>query len=203
MPKAIISVLCALAVGGLLAGCQTTQDPAGPTEKQVATAPPGSGARTETLGQGTRKPPIRISGFVYRYIERGQIHMYFCQQASCGPGSKVSYTFYGPVIQPDFEAFQHTQQQVFSLLKASLPESTKMTLREPARISDDAHTMFSSTREVQPRGGSGVITMSNLIFSKNITISLISSAADEDMAKRNAARFLMSLLAATSAKPGA
>lgn len=203
MPKAIISVICALAVGGLLAACQTTQDPAGPTEKQAAASPPESGAQTVSPEQGTRKPPIRISGFVYRYIERGQIHMYFCQQANCGPGSKVSYTFYGPVSDPDFEAFQHTQEQVFSLLKASLPEGTKMTLREPARISDDVHTMFSSTREIQPRSGSGVITMSNLVFAKNITISVISSAEDEVMARRNAARFLISLLAATSAKPGA
>lgn len=192
------AALLALALGCLAAGCQTTAERAA----AVPAAPSEASTRDDTPATGTAKPPVAISGFAHSFIERGKIHMNFCQQTSCGPGSKVSYTFYDAVGDPDFEEFHRTQRKVFSRLKASMPDDTTMTLGEPTRIGDAAYTMFTSTRQTQPQSGSGTVTMSNLIFAQNVTISLISSAEGEALARQNAARFLAGLLAATAAKPG-
>ncbi|MDH3742854.1 MAG: hypothetical protein OER56_14780, partial [Hyphomicrobiales bacterium] len=72
---------------------------------------------TGQIAFAQQEPPIKIKGFAYRFIERGQIHMNDCARSSCVAGSKVSYTIGAPDGKPDFKRFKDNQKAIAAYLK--------------------------------------------------------------------------------------
>ena len=52
---------------------------------------------------GQESPPVGIGGFHYRYVPENRVHMNFCREKPCVPGSKVSYILYPPEDNRDFD----------------------------------------------------------------------------------------------------
>lgn len=144
-------------------------------------------------------PPISISGFKYSYHETGGIHMNVCEGENCVPGSKVSYTLHAPEPEPDFEWFKSFQSSLEATMKAKLPKGTVVKFDEPKQESTDRFTLFTNTRMQKDPDGTVRYTKSTFLFTKAVTISLISSSDDEGVIVANYGLFLIGLLAWSAA----
>lgn len=120
--------------------------------------------------------------------------MNICRQASCVPGSRVSYVLYGRTGKPDFEEFKVTQGKVFSALKARASKSVTMNLAPAERSSGEVFTIYTSVREARLENGEALFTKSTLIYRESTTISVISSAKDMKTTDANRALFMTALM---------
>ncbi len=139
-------------------------------------------------------PPVKIAGFDYSYIDRGQIHMNVCRVSDCIPGSKVSYTLFGRETNPDYEQFRDMQQKVAEYLQQQAPSGTTVKIEKQERKTDQLGTSFTSSRVLQSPTGQKMFTTSTTLFTKTMTISVISSSADKAMVATNSERFWAALL---------
>ena len=159
----------------------------------VGTASP-SGTSTTAGAAPVSSPPVGISGFEYKYIPDGRIHMNLCKTPACVPGSKVSYTFFGPVANPDIEEYTNAQNSTVSALRARAPEGATIRLEKVEQSRDLGVTVFTSSREIRSPDGLMEFTKSTLVFYNDRTISLISSSEEKEAAESNGALFLMGLM---------
>lgn len=141
------------------------------------------------------EPPIKIRGFEYTYVARGQIHMNICRDAGCVPGSKVSYTLYAPDPNPDYEEFKLMQNMVAEHMQKRAPKGTVVKITEQKRAKDKLGTTFTNLRRITSAKGQKVFVKSTTMYTEKITLSVISSSEHKDTMNANAALFLIGLLA--------
>ncbi len=140
------------------------------------------------------KSGIAVGGFEYKFIPERRMHMYLCQVQKCLSGSKVSYILFAPTDKPNFEEFKFVQKTVVSRLQSRAPQGVVITSEEPERTQDQLFEVFTNTREKLFPNGSKMITKSINLYSKHITISLISSANNKEAADANSAQFMLVLM---------
>src|SRR5215510_12763557 len=70
-------------------------------------------------------PPVTVSGWVYDKAASGEIHYFRCEQAHCGPPSKVSYRFYRPGNPMTLEEFRREQEEVVKVLEQRASPGTR------------------------------------------------------------------------------
>ncbi len=143
------------------------------------------------------KPLFSVDGFDYQFIPRGRIHMNVCQQTSCVPGSRVSYTLYAPEPNPSFEQYKLSQDRVATQLRARAPQGTKFVFGTPEQTRDDVFTTFTNTREIHNPNGTKMFTKSTLLHAEAATISLVSSSEDKEAVETNRALFMLQLMILT------
>jgi hypothetical protein len=150
----------------------------------------------DTAAQAVRQPepPVAIGGFHYEFLPKGKIHKFYCEAPKCVPGSTVSYTLYAPEKNPDFERFKNDAKTVVTYLSSRLPAGATLELGPQEKSEDPLFTTFDSTRVLQLATGVEEVTLSTLVFTKNVTISVISSAENGETAATNKAGFLIGLL---------
>lgn len=160
--KTCWAVVLLLTAASLLAGCVTT-----PEEEKTNSQAKGPEIRlTPNSLAEDGNPPITIGSFAYSFIKRGGIHMNVCREASCVPGSRVSYVLYGRTGKPDFEEFKLTQGKVFSALKARASEGVTMNLSPAERSSDETFTIYTSVREARSVDGETLFTNRHCFIEK-------------------------------------
>lgn len=140
------------------------------------------------------KPIFSVDGFDYKFFSSRKIHAYFCRAPNCIPGSKVTYTIYGPEKNPDFEQYKLMQKRVQGHLSARASEGTQFTFEEPEQSTNELFTIFTNVREKRNADGSKLFTKSTVLFAKTITISLISSSDNKDAVEANRALFMINLM---------
>ncbi len=142
----------------------------------------------------TNKQPVSVEGFDYKFVPRGRVHMNFCRAKKCVPGSKVSYTLFGPDKNLDFDNFKRGQKQVASHLQKRAKKGVRITLEKAERTKDRLFTIFTSYRKMQSANGSKLFTMSTVVYGSNLTISIISSSKTKKVVEANRAIFLVGLM---------
>jgi hypothetical protein len=157
-------------------------------------APSTDAQPTRTKTRQTANPPITIGGFDYKYYQNRRMHMNFCVKSSCLKGSKVSYIFFRPSPPPAFARFVQDRKKLAQVLKARLKKGYTMTFDVPRKDRNDLYTLYSQVRHETAPDGRKYHVLSNMIYTKNVTISLISSSLDSKIYKKNRDRFVAGLL---------
>ena len=142
-------------------------------------------------------PPFAVSGFKYTFLVPGT-HMFVCEQAACGRGSKVSYIAIDPSKKVTFSDYKQSRQQIAEMLKARAPAGTHFTFQSPVDKSDKVFRMFESRREVKFPNGATTYTISTLLYGPVHSFDVISTASDAKMAQANAAQFLIPAMLVSS-----
>ena len=178
-----LSIAIALVVAGI--GAASAQSSA-----QPSSAPPSAAQR----------PPAAVSGWRY---ERGasDMHIYHCEQAACGAGSKVSYRLYAPGKAMTLAEFRDSQEKVVKALEQRTPGSKATIIGIDGDKGTTPPLMYKARRLMVAPNGSSEYVASGLMFGARASASLISSAREEKASNDNYAKFapaVMLVLAPTT-----
>jgi hypothetical protein len=139
-------------------------------------------------------PPIAISGWRY---EKGasDIHLFHCDNATCVPGSRVSYRFYAPGTVMPLEQFRREQEVILKALQQRAPPGSKITI--VAIEGDEGASlprMYKVRRLTVAADGSQEHVHSGLLMGDKASVSLISSSRDEKAAGGNYGLYALGLM---------
>jgi hypothetical protein len=149
---------------------------------------------------GKDKPPVAVSGWRYEQIPN-DVHMFLCEQASCIPGSKVSYRFYAAGDPMTLETFRSSQQQVAKALEQRSPGQRITILGVEGDSGTAVPRMFKARRKTVAADGSSEYVVSGVLFGSKASASVISSWRDEKASNANYALFAVAvMLFVTTAK---
>ncbi|HXO68124.1 MAG TPA: hypothetical protein VN838_04100 [Bradyrhizobium sp.] len=151
---------------------------------------------------GKDKPPVAVSGWRYDAAPN-DVHMFVCEQASCIPGSKVSYRFYAAGDPMTLEGFRKGQEQVVKALEQRSPGQRITILGVEGDSGTAVPRMFKARRKTVAADGSSEYVVSGMVFGSKAAASVISSSRDEKTSNANYALFgvaMMLFVAPTPAK---
>lgn len=161
------------------------------------------GVSAQTLSvspAGKDRPPVAVSGWRYEAIPN-DVHMFLCEQASCTPGSKVSYRFYAAGDPMTLETFRSQQEQVAKALEQRSPGQQITILGVEGDSGTAVPRMFKARRKTVAANGASEYVVSSMLFGSKAAASLISSSRDEKASNDNYALFGVAvMLFVTSAK---
>lgn len=161
------------------------------------------GVSAQTLSvspTGKDRPPVAVSGWRYEQVPNG-VHMFLCEQASCIPGSKVSYRFYAAGDPMTLETFRSSQQQIAKALEQRSPGQRITILAVEGDSGTAVPRMFKARRKTVAADGTSEYVVSGVLFGSKASASLISSSRDEKASSANYALFGVAvMLFVTSAK---
>jgi hypothetical protein len=161
------------------------------------------GVSAQTLSvspTGKDRPPVAVSGWRYE-LTPNDVHMFLCEQASCIPGSKVSYRFYAAGDSMTLEAFRSSQQQVARALEQRSPGQRITILGVEGDSGTAVPRMFQARRKAVAADGTSEYVVSGVLFGSKASASLISSSRDEKASNANYALFGVAvMLFVTTAK---
>jgi hypothetical protein len=149
------------------------------------------GVSAQTLSvspTGKDRPPVAVSGWRYEQAPN-DVHMLLCEQASCIPGSKVSYRFYAAGDPMNLEAFRKAQEQVAKALKQRSPGKRISILAVEGDSGTAVPRMFKARRKTVAADGSSEYVVSGMAFGSKAAASVISSSRDEKASNANYALF--------------
>ena len=147
----------------------------------------------ESQPKSVNTAPLAIGGFKYSSLPQG-VHMFDCQDAKCGAGSKVSYVVLDPRTKMTFEDYKTQRQQLAAALRARASPGTEMIFQEPVDKSDKLFRMFQSRREIKPSAGPSMHTVSTTLIGPKLGFDIISSAGDLQMADANIDLFILAAM---------
>jgi hypothetical protein len=137
---------------------------------------------------GKDRPPVAVSGWRYEQAPN-DVHMFICEQASCSPGSKVSYRFYAAGDPLTLEGFRKEQEEIVKALEQQSP-GKRITIQG---VDGDSGTavprMFKARRKTVAADGSSEYVVSGRLFGSKAGASVISSSRDEKTSNANYALF--------------
>jgi hypothetical protein len=142
---------------------------------------------------GKDKPPVAVSGWRYEKAPN-DVHMFICEQASCIPGSKVSYRFYPAGDSMTLEAFRSSQQQVAKALEQRSPGQRITILGVEGDSGTAVPRMFKARRKTVAADGSSEYVVSGMLFGSKAAASVISSSRDEKASNDNFALFAVAVM---------
>jgi hypothetical protein len=137
---------------------------------------------------GKDKPPVAVSGWRYE-LAPNDIHMFLCEQASCVPGSKVSYRFYAAGDPMTLETFRSSQQQVAKALEQRSPGQRITILGVEGDSGTAVPRMYKARRKTVAADGTSEYVVSGVLFGSKASASVISSSRDEKASGANYALF--------------
>jgi hypothetical protein len=137
---------------------------------------------------GKDRPPVSVSGWRYEQAPN-DVHMFICEQASCIPGSKVSYRFYAAGDPMTLEAFRTGQEQIVKALEQQMPGKRITILGVEGDSGTAVPRMFKARRKTVAADGSSEYVVSGRVFGSKAGASVISSSRDEKVSSANYALF--------------
>jgi hypothetical protein len=147
----------------------------------------------ERPGAGA-KPPATISGFRYELLQR-RVHMNTCEDATCTPGSKVSYLFLPPNPSPSFEQYRAERAMIAEALKKRAAPGTTITFAPIEQTKDKVLTTFKANREEAYPDGRKMYFLNWRFHGAHMTGEIISSSPSKKAAEQNLALFSIPVLA--------
>ncbi|MFM9938390.1 MAG: hypothetical protein ACKVP7_02700 [Hyphomicrobiaceae bacterium] len=158
----------------------------------LALATPGSAQKPPAPAAQPAAPPFAVQGFRYQQLQQPgsnvTTHMNDCEEAACGPGSKVSYIFFGP--QPhSFDAYKTERSKVEAFMRSQIPAGIKITFDPPTVQKVGPVTIYEARRTQTAPDGSTHVAISTSFNSDSMQIDLISSSAIPKAAEGNTRTF--------------
>jgi len=133
-------------------------------------------------------PPVTVSG--WRYQRSGSdAHIFHCEQASCGLGSKVSYRLYAPGNAMTVEQFRVEQDTVVKALEQRTPGQKVTIIAVDGDKGSAVPRMFQARRLKVTADGGREYQVSGMLFGEKANASLISSSPTEKAGNANYAQF--------------
>jgi hypothetical protein len=142
---------------------------------------------------GKDRPPVAVSGWRYEQAPN-DVHMFLCEQASCIPGSKVSYWFYAAGDPMTLEAFRKGQEQVVKALEERSPGRRITILGVEGDSGTAVPRMFKARRKTVAADGASEYVVSGMLFGSKAAASVISSSRDEKASNDNYALFAVAVM---------
>jgi hypothetical protein len=142
---------------------------------------------------GKDKPPVAVSGWRYDAAPN-DVHMFVCEQASCIPGSKVSYRFYAAGDPMTLETFRSQQEQVAKALEQRSPGQRITILGVEGDSGTAVPRMYKARRKTVAADGTSEYVVSAILFGSKVAASLISSSRDEKASNDNYALFGLAVM---------
>jgi hypothetical protein len=141
----------------------------------------------------TQAPPVSISG--WRYQRSGSdLHVFHCEQASCGEGSKVSYRLYPASNPMTLQQFRESQDQIIKALEQHKPGQRITLLGIDGGKGSALPRMYRARRLTVTPDGVSEYQVNGLLFGAQASASLISSAHDEKASNDNYAKFAAAVM---------
>ena len=140
-------------------------------------------------------PPISVSGWSYKLDQRSgsDVHIFRCEQPSCGAGSKVTYRLYAADNPMTLDQFRESQTQIIKALEQRKP-GQRITLIGVDGSKATAPRMFRARRLTVTPDGASEYQVNGLLFGTRASASLISSARDEKASNDNYAKFAAAVM---------
>jgi hypothetical protein len=142
---------------------------------------------------GKDRPPVSVSGWRYEAAPN-DVHMFLCEQASCIPGSKVSYRFYAAGDSMTLEAFREEQDEIVKALEQQSPGKRITTLGVDGGSGTAVPRMFKARRKMVAADGTSEYVVSGRLFGSKAAASVISSSRDEKVSNDNYVLFGLAVL---------
>jgi hypothetical protein len=136
---------------------------------------------------GKDRPPVSVSGWRYEQVPN-DVHMFLCEQASCIPGSKVSYRFYAAGDPMTLEGFRKGQEEIVKVLEQQTP-GKRITVLGVEGSGTAVPRMFKARRKVVAADGTSEYVVSGRVFGSKAGASVISTSRDEKTSNANYALF--------------
>ena len=133
-------------------------------------------------------PPVSVSG--WRYQRSGSdAHIFYCEQPSCGFGSKVSYRLYAPGNSMTVEQFSGEQEKIVKALEERTPGEKITIVGVDGDKGSAVPRMFQARRLKVTPDGKREFQVSGMLFGARANASLISSSLTEKTGNANYAQF--------------
>ncbi|MGY3444507.1 hypothetical protein ACVW17_004508 [Bradyrhizobium sp. USDA 4473] len=158
----------------------------------------GASAQAPAPSATTQRPPFAVSG--WRYERRADTHLFRCEQAQCGAGSKVSYRVYTGGNQMTLDQFRDGQNQIIKALEQRTPGQRITLLGVDGDKGSAVPRMYKARRLTVTPSGASEYQVNGLLFGGQGSASLISSAHDEKASNDNYARFAAAVKLALAPK---
>ncbi|WP_315719338.1 MULTISPECIES: hypothetical protein [unclassified Bradyrhizobium] len=158
---------------------------------------PGIGAaRAETpaAAPSAAAAPFAVSGWKPQRPNGADVTFFLCEDAKCGPGSKVSYRLYPPNTTMTIEQFRASQEQTIKLLDRRVPGQTTTILGVDGDKGTGVPRVFRVRRLKVAPDGTREYQVSGVLFGVKGSASLISSADSEKGSTTNFAQFAIPVL---------
>ncbi|KWV60662.1 hypothetical protein AS156_28320 [Bradyrhizobium macuxiense] len=136
-----------------------------------------------------------MSGWSYKLDQRSgsDVHVFRCEQPSCGAGSKVTYRLYAADNPMTLDQFRESQTQIIKALEQRKP-GQRITLIGVDGAKATAPRMFRARRLTVTPDGVSEYQVNGLLFGTRASASLISSARDEKASNDNYAKFAAAVM---------
>ncbi|MGY4307547.1 hypothetical protein ACVIJ6_004790 [Bradyrhizobium sp. USDA 4369] len=151
--------------------------------------------RAETPLPAAPRPPIAVSGWTPQRPNGTDVTFFLCEDAKCGPGSKVSYRLYAPNTTLTIEQFRASQEQTVKLLDQRVPGQKTTILRVEGDNGTGVPRVFRVRRLKVAPDGTKEYQVSGVLFGAKGSASLISTASSEAASNANFAQFAVPVMA--------
>jgi len=133
-------------------------------------------------------PPVSVSGWRYQRSGSDE-HIFYCEQPSCGFGSKVSYRLYAPGNSMTVEQFSGEQEKIVKALEERTPGEKITIVGVDGDKGSAVPRMFQARRLKVTPDGKREFQVSGMLFGARANASLISSSLTEKTGNANYAQF--------------
>lgn len=155
------------------------------------------GASAQSLpaepSSATLRPPVAVGGWRYE-LSGADVHMFHCEHANCGAGSKVSYRLYAAGNPMTLEQFRKSQDEIVKVLEQRTPGQRITVLGVDGDKGTAVPRMFKARRLMVTPNGASEYQVSGLMFGARGSASVISSARDEKASNDNYAKFAIAVM---------
>ncbi|MGJ4947546.1 hypothetical protein [Bradyrhizobium sp. HKCCYLS20291] len=138
--------------------------------------------------------PFSVGGWKSQRPNGTDVTFFLCQEAQCGPGSKVSYRLYAPDATMTVEQFRASQEQTIRILDERVPGQTTTILGVEGDKGTGVPRVFRVRRLKVAPDGTREYQVSGMLFGSRGSASLISSASSETNSTTNFAQFAIPVL---------
>jgi len=148
---------------------------------------------------GSQAPPASVNGWSYQH-GGSDVHIFRCEQPSCGAGSKVTYRLYAAKNPMTLQQFRESQDQIIKALEQRKPGQRITLLGVDGAKGTAVPRMYRARRLTVTPDGTSEYQVNGLLFGTRASASLISSARDEKASNDNYAKFAAAVMLALAPK---
>jgi len=153
----------------------------------------GAAAQSAVAPAAPQAPPISVSGWSYQR-SGADVHVFHCEQPSCGAGSKVTYRLYAANNPMTLQQFRDSQDQIIKALEQRKPGQKITLLGVDGAKGSALPRMYRARRLTVTSDGVSDYQVNGLLFGAQASASLISSAHDEKASNDNYAKFAAAVM---------
>jgi len=142
----------------------------------------------------TQPPPLAVSGWRYER-SASDLHVFHCEHAKCGAGSRVSYKLFAPGKPMTLPEFRSSQEQIVKALEQRTPGLKATILGVDGDKGTALPRMLKVRRLTVAPSGANEYVVSALLFGGRASASVISSSREEKTSNDNYAQFALAMAA--------